>query len=209
MVNGNQDVLSLSVRDFIAATGDKSPTPGGGSVAGVVGALAVALGQMSLKFTQGKKKFVEHDEYYSHLAKRFDKARAMFEQLVHDDIVAYTLYQQSLSEPPGPQKEQAVSLAIAAAIDVPRELSKAALALLDDLESFAGRCSRLLISDLVAAGALAAAVVKLCDYNVRVNVSQLDDRMAAAELRLASSEDVRRSTRVLEMLELAVASTLP
>ena len=38
------DVLSLSVREFAAATAAKTPTPGGGSVAGAVGAVGVALG---------------------------------------------------------------------------------------------------------------------------------------------------------------------
>ena len=39
----NEDYLSMSVRDFAATTADKTPTPGGGSVAGVVASLGVAL----------------------------------------------------------------------------------------------------------------------------------------------------------------------
>lgn len=209
MANDNQDVLSLSVRDFIEATGAKVPTPGGGSIAGVVGALAGALGQMALRFTQGKKKFAEHEEFYARLDARLDKYRKMFEQLVQDDMAAFTLYQQSSRMPEGPEREQALSVAIAAAIDVPREMAKTSLALMEDLESMVGRCSKLLISDLVAAGALASAVVRLTDYNVRVNIPHLEDRMSAAEVRLASTEDVRRAARLLEMLELAVASTMP
>ena len=54
--------MDLPVKDFIAATAAKTPTPGGGSVAGAVGAMGVALGQMSLVFTQVKKKFAEHED---------------------------------------------------------------------------------------------------------------------------------------------------
>jgi len=209
VANEEKDLLALSVRDFASATADRTPTPGGGSVAGVVAAMAAALAEMSLKFTQGKKKFAEHEQYYSHLLPRLERARKMFEQLVHDDVAAYTLYQQSTRLADGPEKDQAVAIATAAAIDVPRELAKTALALLEDLESFAGRCSQMLISDLAAAGALAAACVRLCDYNVRVNTPHLSDRRAAVEINQASREDVRRASRMLEMLELAIAGIMP
>ena len=39
-----QDMLALSVREFVAAAAAKTPTPGGGSVAGVVGALVAVPG---------------------------------------------------------------------------------------------------------------------------------------------------------------------
>ena len=97
-----QDVLALSVRDFASATAAKTPTPGGGSVAGAVGALGVALGEMALNFTRGKKKFAEHEAYYTHLADRLEKARRMFQDLVADDIQAYQLYQAANRQEDGP-----------------------------------------------------------------------------------------------------------
>ena len=63
----SQDILSIPVREFLAATAAKQPTPGGGSVAGVVAGLGVALGEMALNFTKGKKKYAEHEAFYDRL----------------------------------------------------------------------------------------------------------------------------------------------
>ncbi len=199
--NDAKDYLSLSVRDFAAATAGKSPTPGGGSVAGAVGAMSAALGEMALNFTRGKKKFAEHEEYYARLHKRLARARGMFEDLVADDVSAYGLYQQATRMEPGPDKQEAVQLALAAAIDVPREAAKLALALLADLKEFGGRCNPYLISDLVAAAALAVATARLCDYNVRVNTPHLDDATAADEIKQASADDVAKADRLREEIE--------
>ena len=218
MADQPQDYLSLSVRNFLAATAAKTPTPGGGSVAGVVGALGAALAGMALNFTRGKKKFAEHEPYYERLAPRLAKFQTMFELLVADDVAAYKLYQESTRLPDGPDKEQAVQLALAAAVNVPRETAKAAVALLADLREFAPKCSPFLITDLLAAGALAAAVARLSDYNVRVNVPQLADRQVAAgdstrraahDIRDASAGDLRRAGELLTAIEEASKGILP
>ena len=209
MTDQPQDYLSLSVRDFVAASAAKTPTPGGGSVAGVVGALAAALGNMALNFTRGKKKFAEHEGYYEHLAGRLAKLQTMFEMLVGDDVAAYRLYQDSTHLEDGAEKQQAVQLALAAAINVPRESAKTAMALLEDLRAFAGKCNPYLITDLLAAAALAEAVTRLCDYNVRINVPQLTDPQAGAEIRAASAGDLRRAGAILAEIEAGCKEVLP
>jgi len=197
------DFLALSVRDFAAATADKTPTPGGGSVAGAVGMLGVALGEMSLNFTRGKKKFAEHEEFYAHLAARLAKARAMFADLVADDVAAYSYYQETSKLPDGPDKQQAQQTATAAAIAVPREATTLALAVLEDLAALSDKCNPYLITDLVAAAVLASAVTQLSDLNVRVNVPFLADKQSADDLRQASKNDVRRAKELQAVVEKA------
>ncbi|MCL2701652.1 MAG: cyclodeaminase/cyclohydrolase family protein [Phycisphaerae bacterium] len=199
----SDDFLALSVRDFSAATADKTPTPGGGSVAGAVGMLAAALGEMSLNFTRGKKKFAEHEAFYAGLAGRLTKAREMFADLVADDVAAYSYYQETSKLPDGPDKQQAQQTATAAAISVPREATALALAVLEDLQALSDKCNPWLITDLVAAAVLAAAVTQLSDLNVRVNVPSLADQQAGAELRNASKNDVGRAKALLAKIEQA------
>lgn len=204
-----EDLTAQSIRQFTAATADKTPTPGGGSVAGVVGALATSLGEMALAFTRGKKKYAEHEAFHAHLAERLAKARAMFFDLVADDVSAYTLYQTAMTQEDSHEKNEAVQLATAAAIDVPRETAKLALAVLEDLKELQPRSNPWLMTDLLAAGALAAAVARLCDYNVRVNLKQVADRQAAEDLRRASAEDLRRAEGLSRELDEAAKTILP
>ena len=203
------NLMAMPVTDFIAATAAKTPTPGGGSVAGAVGSIGVALGQMALVFTQGKKKFAEHEEYYTHLADRLAKAAGMFQDLVADDVQAYQLYQQANKQDDGPEKEEAVQLATAAAINVPREAAKLALAVLEDLKELGDKCNPYLITDLMASAALMAATARLCDYNVRVNIPSLTDQAAAADVKKASADDLAKAVALLDEIEAIGGKHLP
>lgn len=192
----------MSVHDFAAATAGKQPIPGGGSVAGVVGALATALGEMALAFTRGKKKFAAHEADYAGIAARLARARAAFEQLIADDAEAYLMFQQAPAQDP-----QAKQLAVAAAIDVPREMAALAVAVLGEMHSLVGRCSRWLVSDLAAGAVLAEAVVRLSDYNVRINAGQYEDAAAAGDIVEQSARDVTRARELAgEIHSVAVAA---
>jgi len=201
MSDAPQDLLDLSVRQFISATAAKTPTPGGGSVAAVVGALGAALGEMALAFTRGKKKFAAHEELHAQAAARLARARELFIQLVSDDVEAFELYQSAGRQADGPQKDQAMQLAVAAAIDVPRQTAKLALAVLEDLRALADKCTKFLISDLLAGAALAEAAIRLCDYNVTINLPQAADRLAAEQIAAASRDDVQRAARLRQDVE--------
>jgi len=202
-VSASNDLLHQSVRAFLDATAAKTPTPGGGSVAGVAAALGVALGEMALNFTRGKKKYAAHEPAHAKLAAHLARAREMFQQLVADDVSAYGLYSESTRMDAGAAKDQAVQLATAAAINVPRELMKLALAVLDDLAAFAETCNPYLITDLMAAAALLLAAVRLSDYNVRVNLPNLADPQDARDLREASAADLARAEALQRAVEQA------
>jgi len=194
------DVLSLSVREFVAETAARKPAPGGGSVAGAVGCLSAALAEMALNYTKGKEAFRQHEQFYGALGKRLRRAGQMFEQLVDDDIQAYTLYVEARKMPPGKDKDQSVQLALAASIDVPRELAKVALAALQDMSEFAEKCNPHLLCDLKAGATLAFAAVRLSHYNVQANAGQLDNQQTASELVSGSKADLSKASEILERI---------
>ena len=195
-----EDYLSFSVRDFAAATAEKRPTPGGGTVAGVVGALATALGEMVLNFTRGKKAFAEFAETHEALAVRLSRARGMFADLTADDAAAYTLYTEA-NKCEDETKETKMATALAAAIDVPRQMTALAISVLESLIALGEHCNKYLLTDLSASAVLAEAVVRLSDYNVRVNAASLPDKNAAADLRQASARDCKRAAELRQAVE--------
>jgi len=194
------ELVGMPIRAFQAATASKAPIPGGGSVAGVVGGLAAALGEMVLAFTRGKKKFAEFEPAHAALAERLARARGMFADLTSDDAAAYSLYQEA-NKCADETKEKKTAMALAAAINVPREMTVLALAVLADLQELGANCNRYLLTDLAAAAVLAEATVRLSDYNVRVNAAGMEDKAAADELRQASARDVRRAAEQRQAVE--------
>jgi glutamate formiminotransferase/formiminotetrahydrofolate cyclodeaminase len=201
------DILAAGLREFISQTASKTPTPGGGSIAGVTGAMAAALGEMALNFTKGKKKFAEYAEYHEQLASRLERVRNMFLDLVHDDVQAYSMYSEASKLPDGDEKDEKMQLSLAASINVPRETTKVALALLLDLLEFADKCNTMLISDLVAAASLASSVTVLCDLNVRINARHLDEE-TASDLRQSSSDDRQKAASLATDIEEAAKEYL-
>ena len=198
------ELIRMRVKEFLDATAAKTPIPGGGSVAGVVGALAAALGGMVLAFTRGKKKFSEFEAEHAALAARLGRARGMFADLTSDDASAYTLYQEA-ARCTDETKESKMATATAAAINVPRQMTALALTVLEDLIAVGGHCNPYLLTDLSAGAVLAEAAVRLSDYNVRVNAAGMSDKSAADGLRQASARDVERAASLCKEVEKIVS----
>ena len=83
------DFLAISVQEFIDQTAAKAPTPGGGSVAALCGALSAALAQMALQYTIGKKASAAHDEELRRSLADLAAAQRRFQELIAEDIAAY------------------------------------------------------------------------------------------------------------------------
>src|SRR4051794_36131632 len=113
------DMLSLSVRDFVAATAAKHPTPGGGSVGALCGALAASLAAMSVEFTIGKKKFLPYDAELKAALERFHTASTMFQEIIAEDIAAYEAL-SPLLKLPDPKSHPEYVTAVVAAIRAPQ-----------------------------------------------------------------------------------------
>ena len=61
-MNEIKDYLELPLKELFADIGQRTPVPGGGSVAAAVGALGASLARMAVAYTVGKPAYAEHDE---------------------------------------------------------------------------------------------------------------------------------------------------
>ena len=80
---------TTTIETFLEAAAAKQPTPGGGSVAALAGALAAAMGEMVVNYSVGKKGLEEHDEVLKSALAEFRQAREMMLDLVAEDQTAY------------------------------------------------------------------------------------------------------------------------
>lgn len=197
------DILNASVRSFLAATASKSPTPGGGSVAALAGAMAAALGEMSLQYTLGKAQFEVHRAEITQAIEKLRKAAGLMQDLVGEDMAAYAALAAALKTPPDKRPTAPDYLpAVVAAIRAPLSIGGLALHILQLCHDFLDKCNPYLVSDLGVAGALAHATVHAAELNVLVNARLLpnpveaeDTRKKAADLSLKADmlwHDVRQ-----------------
>src|SRR6187551_2880116 len=74
---------------FLTAAAAKQPTPGGGSIAALTGALAASMGEMVLNYSVGKKSLAAHEPAMREALAEFTRARRLLLALMVEDQVAY------------------------------------------------------------------------------------------------------------------------
>jgi formiminotetrahydrofolate cyclodeaminase len=178
-------LASLTVADLLDKLASKSPAPGGGAVAGLVGAQSAALARMVVSYSLGRKSLAEHQADLETIAGQLDNARGIMLTLADADAEAYAALSALWSK--RDDDPTAFQQAVRRAIQVPRSVMAAAADLLRLCEALAPISNANLASDLVAAAVLAEASAKAASLNVHVNAEQLAD--AAERSRLLSEVD--------------------
>ena len=184
--------MTTPLADWLSAAASRQPVPGGGSVAAVAGALAAAMGAMTLRFSRKRKANTPDDEtaIESTLAE-MDRGRLLLLQLAEEDQAAYAALRADKND-----------ATVAAAIAVPQAIMATALALLDAAVRAAPVANPWLLSDLQVCGDLATAAVRCGSYNVLAN---LGDVAEADRLRGECDEQVRRAVERVNALTEAVS----
>ncbi len=186
--------------DFVDATAAAAPTPGGGSVAALAGALGAALTQMVAGLTTGRKKYagVEADARVV-----LADARALREELtaaIAEDAAAFEAL-MSVSrnkELSDAARAEAVEAATLGAADVPRRVARLSrdVALLAQTIAEVGNVNA--ASDAAVGALMARTAVQAAALNVRINAAQLRDRALAQSLNDELSELEAETTAVAD-----------
>jgi methenyltetrahydrofolate cyclohydrolase len=178
-----------SFSDLLGAVAAKQPAPGGGAVASMTGAISVALAQMVVNYSIGKKKLAAHETALQKALDRLDKAKEAMLELAHEDAAAYELVNGLMKLPADDDRRIAELLtAVRAATQAPMSTAAAGVNLLRLYDSLAPMTNPYLHSDLVIAAILAQAAVDSSAQNVKVNLPLLEETIGAAEAGKASAQ---------------------
>src|SRR4051794_14343742 len=93
---------TTTVAAFLEATAAKRPAPGGGSVSALVGALAAAMGEMTVNYSVGKKDLAAHEPQLREALAELNRARKIMLELMIEDQCAFA----ALSEARKSAKDQ-------------------------------------------------------------------------------------------------------
>lgn len=189
---------SQTIQDFLTAAAAKQPTPGGGSIAALAGALAASMGEMVVNYSIGKKDLVAHQDELSHALSEFTRARAALVELMVEDQAAYEALTAARKLPSG-QKAAEYATALNHCIQIPQTIGVTAVAILRICDRMVEKVNKYLLSDLAVCAELAMATVRCAGYNVRVNLPELPDpadrkrQESVATKQIADCGDLIRS----------------
>ena len=196
--------------DYLAAVASGEPTPGGGSVVAVVGALAAALGEMVCNLSRGRSADAVAEPEVRDAAEQLSGLRERLTGAAAADEAAYRRYRAAASLPKGTETERAerlaaLQLALVDAADVPLAVATACAAVAAALEPVARLGNRHALSDAVTGALLAEAALRGALLNVRGNAALLRDA-AVAEAYRCRAEATEAAGRAAAARVLAAAA---
>ena len=171
-----------SVQHFLDQLASATPTPGGGSVAALTGALAAGLITMVCDLTIGRPRYAEFDAQAQTIRTTAEAARARLTDLIQGDIAAYqgvaAAYKIAKDDPSRPA---AIVAATVIATDTPLEIAELAATLLPLCAPLAAHGNRTAVGDVAAGAHLAVAAVEAALINVTANLPTLATHPRHAE----------------------------
>lgn len=191
---------TLGVGEFLDQAASDAPTPGGGAVAALAGALGAAMASMAANFTVGKPKFAQHDD----LMRRTLAALAPLLQSLRRGMdadaeafsgisLAYRLPRES--EADKARRTEAIQAALTAAMRVPLTVLADCGRAADLLPALAETTNPNLLSDVEVAAIMLEAAARAARVNVLVNARQL----RTEEARTAEREAENAVARIAEL----------
>jgi formiminotetrahydrofolate cyclodeaminase len=188
-----------SVQSFLDQLASSSPTPGGGSVAALTGALAAGLISMVCHLTVGRPRYAAFEAEAQAILAQSEAIRARLTDLIQIDVAAYSTVAAAYKLPKDdPTRTAAIAAAMVVATDVPLQIAEQAAALLLLALPVAQQGNRTAVGDVVAGAQLAVACVHAALINVDANVGLLADhpgrdafvaRQEAARAGIAAQRD--------------------
>jgi formiminotetrahydrofolate cyclodeaminase len=190
---------SKTIHDFLNAAAAKQPTPGGGSVAALAGALAASMGEMVLNYSVGKKSLMQHEPELREALAEFTRARQLLLALMVEDQVAYEALTAARKLPESCTTRQSeCDVALLASIRIPQAIGSTALAILELAEKLVDKVNHFLLSDLAVCCELAMATVRCAAYNVRANVPDLKDAIDREQVEQTAQRLTDHGVKVIQ-----------
>lgn len=199
-----------STESFYDDVASVSPAPGGGSVAASAGALSAALTAMVCRLTVTKKNYASVKDELSVVRDEADDLMAKLKKLIDTDKDAFNAVMDAFKLPKGNDeldtaRTTAIQDATKNAAQVPLEVMKSAVEVLRLAVVVAEKGNQNSITDAGVAGLMASAAVEGAGYNVRINLTSIDDKSfvdnLAKEVAALRDEAGTVAARIKELVE--------
>lgn len=183
---------------FLEAVADSTPTPGGGSVGALAGALGASLVQMVAGLTVGRKKYADVDENAGAILDKAGRLRYQLTSAIAEDAAAFEALFDAMrsKELADEERAQAIESATVNAGETPL----AVVRLSHEVAQLALEMAKIgnvnAATDVAAAGIISSAAARIAELNVRINATGLKDRQRADNW-LEEAANLREATEAI------------
>jgi formiminotetrahydrofolate cyclodeaminase len=202
---GNKALMpqEQSLQTFLNELASKSPTPGGGGAAAVMGATAAALISMVCNLTIGKKNYESVEGDMRAVLEKAERLRGELTAMILADIDVFNTVMGAYGMPKETDEQKAlrgkcIQEALQQAADVPLACARLCMEVISLSREAAEKGNRNVVSDAGVAVIAAYAALKSAALNVYVNAGSIQDQ-EFARTRLAEverlQEDAERQTQ--------------
>ncbi|MBO6512598.1 MAG: cyclodeaminase/cyclohydrolase family protein [Phycisphaerales bacterium] len=192
----SSSLADQTIAGYLGALNSKSPTPGGGAVAGTCGATGAAVAGMVVHYTLGKKKYAEHETANAKHLETLSAAQRAFLTLADDDARGYGELNSLWSLPESdPVRKERWSAAVAGAIAPPKQMLSLCVEVMSVIEGLVETTNTQLKSDLAVAAHTIRGAAHSAACNIRINVPLLEESQQQDVL-----EDSARKLSIIDTL---------
>ena len=193
----------MDMKDFLNVLASKEPVPGGGGACGYVAAVGMALGNMVLSLTTGKKKYAEYQEEIEELIVKAGDITNRLYECMDKDAKAFKPLSEAYGLPKDTEEqlehrnkvmENALLIASEAPLSM-MELIVEAIKLIDRISVIG---SRIAISDAGVGAAFCKAALQGASLNVYINTKSMADREYAEELNRKADAMLEKYTKIAD-----------
>lgn len=171
---------SLTIDEFLARLASSDPTPGGGVLAALGGAMAAAMLAMVCNLTIGRPRFAEVESAVRVLLSKCEDQQRKLLDLADADADAYLAVRDAYRLPRGSDEEQqartaAIEDSMHRATEIPVESAVGARAVLDLAAEAARITNPVALGDVAVAAHLALGAARGAGDQARLNLATLQD----------------------------------
>ncbi len=180
--------LSKTLQEYFNELSSNSPTPGGGNVAAMCGALSASLGMMVCNLTIGKKKYADVEQEMISLKDRLEGYQKKFFALGTKDNEAFDKVMAAFKLPKETDTEKEIRTAkieeaTIGAAEVPSDVMQACSEILPMIKTVIEKGNKNSLSDAGVAVSLIATAAESAYLNVMINCASLGNQTIAAEIK--------------------------
>lgn len=166
----------LTLEEFFKELSSGAPTPGGGTVGALCGAIAASLGAMVAALSQGGK-YVSVAKEMQDSEQFFLEKKNCFLRLADEDAESFKAVMLAYKMPKDDpvKRKEAIQSAMKGACQVPAETSRRLMALIPHLRKLLHVGNRSALSDVGTALSVSKSGLEASSFNLRINLLSIQD----------------------------------